>query len=141
MTTETKRQVQYGFDVQDSIPQSDGRQPSALEQSLQRIKTEVPPGKPVIVAKYQGRTAASGAATQLRIKHGGPEVEGFKFDTVRQGDTSSLVVTHDPKLVKPEAKAAHEQKLAAHKAKLAEQAKARLAKKAAEGKAPAAPKK
>lgn len=125
-----KRQVDYAFEVLDEIPESEGRAPSQLEKSVQKILGgDVPPGKAVIIGRYSNRTAASAAANTLRQRHGWPEVNGLKFECHRQGDKSALFVIFDPSWIKEGEKEKHTVSQKEHKAKLAEQAKTRRLKK------------
>lgn len=128
------KDVQYGFTEVDALPEREVRA-SVLEDAVQKIMGgAVSPGKPVIIASYRNRTAASAAANTLRKRHGQPEASGLKFECHRNKETdrSDLYVVFDPSWVTSDGQTAHEQELADEKAKRAEQARERRAKKAAE---------
>lgn len=131
------KDVQYGFDVVDALPERELRA-SVLEDAVEQIKLgAVEPGKAVIIARYKNRTAASAAANTLRKRHGQPDAEGFKFECHRVDDRSALFVVFDPSWITDEGVASHAAELKADKEKKAEQARARRANKAAEKAAPA----
>lgn len=66
--------------VFDELPPGNPRA-SALEDALDLVKKEAP-GKWVCVAEYNTPAAASGAATNLRRRHGSDEtVDGWNFAT------------------------------------------------------------
>lgn len=136
------RQVEYAFEIVDEIPESDGRAPSQLEKATQRVLAgEVPTGKAVIIGTYSNRTAASAAASTLRLRHGWPEVAGLKFECHRKNDKSALFVTYDKAWIVPGEDVKHREAQKALKTKLATQAKVRRDKKEAAKAKTAAPSK
>lgn len=134
------------FAIMDELPPEDPRAPggprtSHWEARLERVKSEVPPGKVVCIRTYLNKNAASAAATDLRRKYGnGPEAYGFSFAvrTVKQKDgvKRGLFVTYTPdKIVKgAEAKQAETYTAwkTAHDARLKKTAQERAAKAKAE---------
>lgn len=135
-----QKDVLYGFDVVDALPESETR-PSVLEDAVAQIKANPElVGKAVIIARYKNRTAASAAANTLRKRHGQPDANGFKFECHRdkESDRSALYVVFNPEWATDEGKARHENELAADKEKKAQQARERRAAKQAEAAAPKA---
>lgn len=130
-----QKDVLYGFEVVGDLPTESDMRPSVLEDAVQRLQSgEAPEGQAVIIAKYRNRTAASAAANSLRKRHGQPNAKGFKFECHRdkESDRSALYAVFNSEWVTDEGQAQHAADIEADKAKKAEQARERRAKKIAE---------
>jgi hypothetical protein len=100
---ETKREhdVVREFTVYDELPPGNPRA-SQLEDALALVQREAPQ-KFVCIAEYNTPAAASGAATNLRRRHGGdPTVDGWQFHTRKlENKRTGLLVHWDGSKIEP----------------------------------------
>lgn len=144
--TKVKHDVVREFTVYDELPPGNPRA-SQLEDSLELVKREAA-GKFVCIAEYNTPAAASGAATNLRRRHGSdPTVDGWQFHTRKLENKRTGLFVHwdgsrivDGKLAETLKSYAEYKKAQNEKAKVQAQKRAekeRAAKGSAQGTAPA----
>lgn len=129
-TEPRKQDVIREFKVFDELPPRPARK-SELEDMLEEVKTKAP-GKFVCIGQYNTPAAATGAANNLRNRHGSSlEVDGWEFKTRKlEGDRTGLFVHYDGSGIKLGLLDTHRSKVAAAAKKASEKQAAKKAEKA-----------
>lgn len=126
-------------DLPPEDPRASGSRESVWDSKLERVKTEVDPGKAVCIRTYDNKNAAAAAATHLKRRFGKtPDAYGYTFAVrkvkLKGGvEKRGLFVKYEPAAVVKGAQAKQDKEYGEwkvdHDQKLKEQAAARKHKK------------